>query len=509
MRKNFSYTLLVVVITGLLSAVATGSAQGAAQEPQGTLIWGQLAVTPSVTPLGNLSINARWVAMSLMDPLFFFRPSEGVFSPGLATSWDLSNPTALRFNLRQGVRFHDGTPFTSADVVTSVNLARTLPGTLAPTFQLIERAEAIDDYTVDIHLAAPSSEVLFALPLLWIVPAWAEADYDAYSRHPIGTGPFRLISFSPEDRVVMEANRDYWMEGAPRIARLEYVAIPEDSSRATALLTGEVQVVDQYPGIEFAAAEANPNVSLALSSAATYRVLWMNAGKEPFSNPLVRQAIRHALDIDAITELVWPDVGLQPRSIVPYGTTCYAEQRPAAYDPALARQLLAQAGYPSGFDLEILKRTNPRTSEEGDVVVAMLQAVGINASYTVLQDSLFVSTALQDVQDWPMVIFAHANVLTDPAFIVRRLYSDKARDLTGWGKTTEPEQAAFEAALDRATSSTDPEAACAAWAEVQEVMWTSGTVMNLSDVAAYFGVRSNVEGFVSDALVDFRRVSVR
>ena len=508
MKRRRLSTFLMTTLTVLFASASLGLGQEDL-EPQGTFIWGRQGVTPGIAPLGNLHLNARWVAMSIMDPLVFFSASEGDFSPGLATSWDFSDPTVLGFELRQGVTFHDGAPFTSADIVASVNLAKSLPGTLAATYQLIDRAEATGDYSVNIHLRAPSSELLFALPLLWIVPDWAEADYETYSQNPVGTGPFRLVSFSPEDRVVMEANEEYWMEGAPRLARLEYVAIPEDSSRATAVLTGDVHVAELFPGSDFGAAEANPNVSLVPSTATSYRVLWMNAGREPFSNPLARQAIRHAIDIDAVEELVWPELGLPARSIIPRGTNCYSEQQPAEYNLDRARELLAEAGYPDGFSLEILKRPNPKTTEEGDVVVAMLQSVGIDASYVVLQSSVFIDTALRQEQNYDMLVMQHRNVLSDPAFIIRRLYSDQARDLTGWGKTSEPEQDAFEAALVRAVSATDPDEICAAWAEAQQLMWNAGTVMNLSDVLEYYAVRDNVGDFVPDSIPDFRFVSIR
>jgi len=492
--------ILVLVLTALM--VAAGLVSVSAGE--GKFVFGKLGLIPSMAIIGSGDMNGRWVGNCIMDPLWFYHPFEDEFEPALAVSWDLSDPLAWVFYLREGVKFHDGTDFTAEDVVASVALAQA-GGSMAPTFQIINEVEVVDPYTVVFHLDYASSELRFILYTLWMGPDWALEDKETWDAHPIGTGPFKLVDWSPESFVEMEANEDYWMPGVPKLQELEFARIPEDAARVTALLTGEVDGIDTVPGTEIEALQEDPNVQLVQNSSTSYQFLWMNAGRPPFNDPRVRQAVRHAIDTETLRELVWPVLGQKAESIIPHGLACFAAQEDILYDPEESQRLLAEAGYPDGLRLTVTKRDQLNSAEEGDVIVSMLNQAGFIADYVILQSPVFVETVISN-GDYEMAIFAHRGTNPDPANIIRRLYSAEARDLTWWSTQGESAHAQFEEAIANAITATDD--ACMYWAEVQRVMWEHGTVMNLNDVKNYFAVGAHVSGFVGEQLTDFRYVEV-
>ena len=192
----------------------------------------------NLDPHGSAAAERIVIALSrhLVDTLVTWDAAAGEFAPKLATSWETLDDLTWQFTVREGVRFHDGTELTSADVAASLERIVDLGGPLSALWQLIEGVETPDQYTVLVRTSEPMGTLLSNLTMLAIAPAWAMEAED-FDERPVGSGPFRFEEWVRDERVVLVANEIYWRDGLPRVERLVWVDIPELAPRMTALLT--------------------------------------------------------------------------------------------------------------------------------------------------------------------------------------------------------------------------------------------------------------------------------
>jgi peptide/nickel transport system substrate-binding protein len=281
--------------------------------------------------------------------------------PALATSWKSVNDTAWEFTLRPGVKFHDGAPLTAEDVKTTIE-RNLIPGrtVVQPGFSTIDAVEIVNPSTVRVVTKKPDPllPVRMAQMGSQILPArfTTEAGAKDLARKPVGTGAYRFVEWVKDERLIMEANRDWWGWGgkAPAIERVVWKPIPEDFPRIVALDKGEVDIItnvppDQIKGIE------NGRLTRVVSVPATRTVTFtINGTQPPASDKRVRQAMHCALDVNAIVKNLYAGQG-KPFSggLADTDFGYNAALKPYPYDPAKARQLLADAGYPGGIDVTL------------------------------------------------------------------------------------------------------------------------------------------------------------
>jgi peptide/nickel transport system substrate-binding protein len=330
--------------------------------------------------------------------------------PQLATAWRPVGPATWEFELRQGVRFHDGAPFTAEDVVFSLERARTKPSQFASFFADISDVRAVDADTVRISTRTPDALLPDRLRKLFIMSkAWAEAhgvtraaDSESaeatYATHDAnGTGPFILESFEPGGRVVTRRNPDWWgREHYPvNIDRIEFTPIADPEQRLDALLKGEIDLLTSPPLDTLEQIERTPGLKLAQTT--QLRSVWLSIdqgspelrssdvkGRNPFKDKRVRQAMYQAIDIDAIHNEVMHGLSMPAGMIIPPGVNGHApelDQR-LPYDPEAAKSLLAEAGYPKGFGVTLDCTNNYYVNDEAicRVVAAQLGKIGITVS---------------------------------------------------------------------------------------------------------------------------------
>ena len=292
--------------------------------------------------------------------------------PGLAESWE--NPTDLRwvFRLRHGVRFHDGRELTAEDVRFSFERARTHPESNVGSYLVsIEKVQVVNRYTVEVTTTQPYPILLNKLAFVLIVPAGSPDEIDA----PVGTGPYRLETYSPGKRLALVAFPEYW-GGAPTEPRVEFLPEPDLAARLELLTSGRVDIL-QEPGPEnLERIRVAPGCRvLAQDSLGSIFVL-LRSDRPPFSDPRVRQAIDLALDRRALVEKVLHGEGTPLGQMVSQNVFGYASGlEPRQADLAEARRLLGAAGYPDGLDLELNYR--PGRSEEASGVREQLAAAGV------------------------------------------------------------------------------------------------------------------------------------
>jgi peptide/nickel transport system substrate-binding protein len=331
--------------------------------------------------------------------------------PGLARSWRLVDATTWEFELRPNVRFHDGTPFTAADVVFSIARARTeLPAGFANRTESIAEVRAIDEHTVRVVTKFPAPQLYDNLRTIRIMSKrWAEA-HDALipadisaggenyaSRHANGTGPFVLTEFEPNGPLIMIRNPEWWGFGRypHNIDRIEYAPIAEPEQRLAALLRGDLDLLIDPPFAALDRIKSTPGLKLAQvpdlftiylgldQSSAELRSSDIKGGN-PFSDKRVRQAIYQAIDIEAIRETVMQGLSIPAGMLVPPGVNGYApelDKRPP-YDPETGRGLLAAGGFSQGFSVTLDCPNNRYVNDEAvcRAIAAQLGEVGIDVT---------------------------------------------------------------------------------------------------------------------------------
>ena len=287
------------------AAAALPAAQAGAQGTQKReLVVAQGGDISKFDPHYSTSSNDIRISFNLFDNLLS-RHHDGKLYPSLATDWKLTNPTTWTFKLRQGVKWHNGDPFSSADVKASFE--RTwdpkLNTRVSTVFTTVERVEAPDANTVVFTTKKPDP-LLDARVAFYggqIVPKkYLEAvGNDTFNAKPVGTGPVRFVSWTKDDRVVLEANPDYF-GGRPEFDRFVMRSIPEVAPRIAALLKGEVDIITQLPADQGERVAGTPTTRVAGALYAGLYVLAVNSKRPPLDNPLVKQALSFAIDREAI-----------------------------------------------------------------------------------------------------------------------------------------------------------------------------------------------------------------
>ncbi len=390
------HTLIAVTVFFLFCALRAP----AAAAPEGTLTWG-LHVTlaprwldPSDT---EAFINPFMVLYAVHDALVKPMPG-GENTPSLAESWTVSKDgLAYEFVLRKGAKFHNGDPVTADDVKFSFERYKGAAAKLLK--DRVRDVEIVDPGRVRFHLREPWPDFMTfygtsATGAAWIVPRKyvEKVGEDGFKKAPIGAGPYKVVSFNPGIDLVMEAFEGYWRK-VPSVKRLVFRSMPDETTRAAALKAGDVDIVYLLSGPT--AQEVKRTPGLRLAAAMPPGVVFLDLPeqwdpKSPWHDRRVRLAASHALDRNALNQaetlgLSHPTGGLIPR-VLDFARA----YPPPAYDPARAKKLLAEAGYPNGFDAGDLTPFPPFFSL-AEAIGGYLQAAGIRTRLRTMERAAFLT----------------------------------------------------------------------------------------------------------------------
>ena len=327
--------------------------------------------------------------------------------PALATRWTNVSPTQVRFDLRKGVKWHDGTPFTADDVVFSFGRIKQPQGTMGIYVAGVADVKKVDDHTVDFMLAGPNPILLRNTVFFFIMSkAWSEKnnatkvqDYKAKeenfaSRNVMGTGAFRVTGWQPDQRVTMAANPDWWDKTGGNVKEVIYTPIKSDPTRVAALLSGDIDMLTDIPTQDVARLRSDGK--LKLMEGAEVRTMFLAPdvgspelkyssvkGKNPFADRRVRQAMSVSIDRVAIQRTTMRGLSVPAGIMVAPGVNGHSTELdvPAKVDLDAARKLLAEAGYPDGFEVRLNCPNNRYVNDEEicQAVVAMWARIGIKA----------------------------------------------------------------------------------------------------------------------------------
>ncbi|MXP64762.1 ABC transporter substrate-binding protein [Roseomonas sp. M0104] len=391
--KRISFRAVAAAIAALASALA-GHAAATAQE----LRVGVRAALDTADPASSYSPN-RNITLQIYEPLLL---QDASLKPvaGLAVAWRMRDPTTWEFTLREGVKFHDGSPLTPEDVAATIarNMATEVPQTYKSDIREIVSVEAEGPRTVILRTRAPSPQLPFGIATFGIVSARATRDAtpeDFRGKAAIGTGPYRWSEWTPGQGVTLTRNPDYW--GAkPHWDKVQFRFVPNDSARVASLLAGDLDVIDAVPPGLTQRIEASSNAHLLSTTAIMMLYLQLEMGraqspyvtdadgkplpKNPFQDIRVRHALSYAINRAGIADRAMEGAAEPAGQFMAPGLDNHDPAlKPLPYDPAKARALLAEAGYPKGFNIT-LACSNDRYPGDARVCQAlgqMLGAVGI------------------------------------------------------------------------------------------------------------------------------------
>ena len=345
---------------------------------------------------------------NVFEGLTRFGP-DGSVQPGLAASWTISDDgLSYTFQLREGVTFHDGTTFEASDVVFSLDRARAEDSTNAQKalFAGIERVEALGDSSVRIYLAAPQGNFLFNL-------AWGDAvmvgpeSIGDIKNLPIGTGAFRFKQWRRGDQISLTRNADYWGEAA-LLEGATFKFISEPTAAYAAMLAGDIDAFYSYPAPEnLAQFERDPRFTVLSGNTEGETILAINNQQSPFDDIRVRKAVSHAIDRQAIIDGAMFGYGTPIGShFAPHNPDYVDLTANAAFDPALARELLAQAGYREGFSTTLKLPPPSYARRGGEIIAAQLREVGIEAEISFLEWAQWLEQVFRGY-DYGLTIVSH------------------------------------------------------------------------------------------------------
>jgi peptide/nickel transport system substrate-binding protein len=372
----------------------------------GTFVFGRGGDSVRLDPATVTDGESFRVADQIFDGLVQFNGSSTDLKPALARSWDISaDNLTYTFNLRQGVRFHDGTPFDASAVKWNFDRwgqednqwnKEVLAG--GATFEyysdvtgladVVKSVEVVDSSTVRITLSSPQGPFLLNLALptfVMISPYSAGNGFTELSRNPVGTGPFKFVEWVPSDRIVLDANASYWGD-LPSVERVIVRTIPDNAARFLALRSGSIDMMEGANPDDVVNARRDRNLSVVLRPSMNIAYIAMNLNVKPFDNVKVRQAIAAAINRSGIVEALYAGIGSVASQLIPPSLLGWnSEVKGPAFDPTKAKQLLTEAGMPSGFTTDfwympVSRPYYPNPQTIAEAIASDLGKVGIKAN---------------------------------------------------------------------------------------------------------------------------------
>lgn len=464
------------------------------------------------------------------------RDREQRIEPALAQSWTQPAPTVWRFRLREGVRFHDGSLLTAEDVVFSLKRAMTPESDMKVFAASIADVKAVDATTVDVVTEFPNAALLQSLPELKVMSkAWAEkngalrpADMRQKSenfatRNTNGTGPFKLSVREPDVRTVLVAHTGWWDKPGTNITEATMVKISSAATRVAALLSGELDFAYPIPLQDIPRVEASTgykvlqgpeirNLFLSMDQASPELRYASVKGRNPFADRRVRLAIYQAIDIEAIGKRILRDSAVPTGILVPRGVNSVDAAmvaRPFPYDLAAAKKLLAEAGYPTGFEVT-LDCTNDRYVNDEQVCTAiagMLSRIGVKVAVNALPGARFFTKV--GAGDSSFNFFGYTPVNLDAYNTLNVMMATRDGKAGQWnvGRYSNPE---VDRLIGQVLTEMDPQARTRLVTQAMTLHRGDVGHIPLYQQGLAWGMRKNVDAALqSDNRVNLRFISVR
>ncbi len=516
-RKNFLHTkcsVLGALATAILATSTALSAQDRLTYIQGTEI-------DTLDPAITRSTPSQIVIGHLFNRLVKWDgPGLKKIEPDLAQSWTTSSDgNTWTFQLRQDVKFHDGTPFNAEAAKFNLDRIRTpeLGSSNRSYYGAIESIATPSEYVLEIKTKHPSPTLLEILAEEWSAissPTAIEKRGRAYGRNPVGTGPYVFESWVPNEQAVIKQNPDYFGE-ASRTKQLVFRPVPENSARVIGLKTGNADVAGNIPPEAAAEFEGRKDVTLTQVPSSFQVFFELNVTRPPFDDVRMRRAVDMAIDREAIVEKILMGFGRVPDSPFPEGTQGRREFAQKKYDPDTARKLVKEV-YPDGYpDTIVMWTPSGRYTKDraaAEAVQGYLNAIGLKTEFKVWEWASYQKTLYRpdagkgtgrgtnEANMWLL----GTGITNADIRLRRKLSSGDASNLTGYSNKD------VDSLLAKAASEMDYEKRMAHYGDIQRIIWEDDpNNIPLFDQVQLIGQRTGVKGMVvyGDEIVDFTQAS--
>jgi peptide/nickel transport system substrate-binding protein len=491
---------LCLSLIALLTAIGLAAAPATAGKKDDTLVWATDRDNPVADPYYLNTRELVVIGHHVWDTLVIIDPRNAEIKPLLATKWAWVNTTTLEMELRKGVKFHSGKEMDADDVVYTLNHVSNKDNAIANFALLawIKNAEKIDAHKVRINLNRPFPPALAYLAGIGFImqkghydnaPVKPDGKKDFGAVKPNGTGPYKITEVKPGEYILMEKNADYFKDGFkgdPKIGKIRFRTIKDSNTRTAELMTGAIDWIWDVPKDQAERIQANP--AITVENAKTLRVSYLQfdahgvSGQKFFTDKRVRQAVAYAIDREAITKnLVGPASVVAPSPCHPDQFACSSDVPKYPYDPAKAKALLKEAGYPDGFEFDLYAY---RDREYTEAVIGDLAKVGLKPKLNYVQYTAFVDAVHKGR---PAV--AHgtwgSNSVPDVSAMTAQFFANGPDDLT-----KDPE---VIKGIEEADSITDPDKRKAAWQKVLARIAAEAYWVPLFTYAKYYAYSKDLD----------------
>ena len=441
----------------------------------------------SLDPHQTVAAGTREVLFNIFEGLV--KPnSDGEMIPAVAEKYTLSEDgTTYTFTLREGVKFHNGQTVTAEDVVYSINRCAAVPEgqekPLVAAFSAVKSVEALDEKTVAVTIAQRDLEFIS-----YMTAAIIPADYENQDTAPVGTGPFRFVSRTPQQDFVMERFEDYW--GAPAwLDKVTYKICENADALVMNLNGGSIDLCAHLTSAQ--ASQLNQNFQVLEGTMNLVQAIYLNNQAKPFDNQLVRQALCYAIDRQGIMDMVADGHGTAVgSSIYPAFTKYFLPELVDKYphDVAKAKELLAQAGYPDGFDMTISVPNNYQPHmDTAEVVAEQLREAGINVTIQPVEWSTWLDTIYNGRQFQATVVGVDAANMTARAML-ERFTSDYGKNFINYNNP------AYDALFQKAINAQDEAGQTDLYKQMETMLADTAANVYIQDLSDLVAMRQDLGG---------------
>lgn len=441
----------------------------------------------SLDPHQTVAAGTREVLFNIFEGLV--KPnSDGEMIPAVAEKYTLSEDgTTYTFTLREGVKFHNGQAVTAEDVVYSINRCAAVPEgqekPLVAAFSAVKSVEALDEKTVAVTIAQRDLEFIS-----YMTAAIIPADYENQDTAPVGTGPFKFVSRTPQQDFVMERFEDYW--GAPAwLDKVTYKICENADALVMNLNGGSIDLCAHLTSAQ--ASQLNQNFQVLEGTMNLVQAIYLNNQAKPFDNQLVRQALCYAIDRQGIMDMVADGHGTAVgSSIYPAFTKYFLPELVDKYphDVAKAKELLAQAGYPDGFDMTISVPNNYQPHmDTAEVVAEQLREAGINVTIQPVEWSTWLDTIYNGRQFQATVVGVDAANMTARAML-ERFTSDYGKNFINYNNP------AYDALFQQAINAQDEAEQTDLYKQMETMLADTAANVYIQDLCDLVAMRQDLGG---------------
>jgi peptide/nickel transport system substrate-binding protein len=496
-KKLLALFLALVMVGAVLPGCGDGSKDPGGQGNNGKtgepVKGGEITVgiaqdlDDSLDPHQTVAAGTREVLFNIFEGLV--KPnSDGEMIPAVAEKYTLSEDgTTYTFTLREGVKFHNGQTVTAEDVVYSINRCAAVPEgqekPLVAAFSAVKSVEALDEKTVAVTIAQRDLEFIS-----YMTAAIIPADYENQDTAPVGTGPFKFVSRTPQQDFVMERFEDYW--GAPAwLDKVTYKICENADALVMNLNGGSIDLCAHLTSAQ--ASQLNQNFQVLEGTMNLVQAIYLNNQAKPFDNQLVRQALCYAIDRQGIMDMVADGHGTAVgSSIYPAFTKYFLPELVDKYphDVAKAKELLAQAGYPDGFDMTISVPNNYQPHmDTAEVVAEQLREAGINVTIQPVEWSTWLDTIYNGRQFQATVVGVDAANMTARAML-ERFTSDYGKNFINYNNP------AYDALFQKAINAQDEAEQTDLYKQMETMLADTAANVYIQDLCDLVAMRQDLGG---------------